>query len=50
MRFSTVDEIERSIGRDADTHEPPLDHLVEVAGERLLERVTHRWRQRGFNL
>ena len=30
-----VDEVERAVERHADPHQPALDHLVEVAGERL---------------
>ena len=43
-----VDEVERAIERDADPHEPPLDHLVEVAGERLQDGLAHVLRQLGL--
>ena len=34
-RHALVNEVERAIEGHADPHEPPLDHLVEVAFERL---------------
>ncbi len=48
--YALVDEVERAIERDADPHEPPLDHLVEVARERLQDGLAHGGRQLGFEL